>query len=133
MDKQVTAGKKILVVDDDQAMLLSVEQRLKSWGLTVFTSSTGEDALRLAKEHVPHLILLDIMLPRMKGREVCDKLKADPSTKAIPVIFLTALGLADHIRAGMNLGADDYLVKPFDPESLKERIEVCLMRQGPAK
>ncbi len=133
MDKQVTAGKKILVVDDDQAMLLSVEQRLKSWGLTVFTASTGEDALRLAQEQRPHLILLDIMLPRMKGREVCDKLKTDPSTATIPVIFLTALGLADHIRAGMNLGADDYLVKPFDPESLKERIEVCLMRQGPVK
>ena len=133
MNSQVTAGKKILIVDDDQAMLLSVEQRLKSWGLAVFTASTGEDALRLAEEKLPHLILLDIMLPRMKGREVCDKLKANPITAGIPVIFLTALGLADHIRAGMNLGADDYLVKPFDPESLKERIEVCLMRQGPAK
>jgi len=64
----------------------------------------------------------------MKGRDVCAKLKADPKTQHIPIIFLTALGLADHIRGGMDLGAEDYIVKPFEPEELKERISIVLSR-----
>ena len=67
-------------------------------------------------------------MPKMKGRDVCSRLKADPTTAKIPVIFLTALGLADHVKAGMDLGADDYIVKPFEPAELKERIAICLAR-----
>ncbi len=125
-------SKKILIVDDDQTMLQSLEQRLKSWGFAVLTAKTGEEALHQAQEHSPNLVLLDIMLPRMKGRELCAKLKENASTANVPVIFLTALGLPDHIRAGMNLGAEDYLVKPFEPETLRQRIDLCLKRHEPS-
>ena len=121
-------AKKILVVDDTKDILLVVSRRLQSWGYEPITAESGEEGLRLAQEHLPDLILLDIMMPQMKGRDACAFLKANPSTKHIPVIFLTALGLADHIKAGMDLGADDYIVKPFEPAELKERIAIVLSR-----
>ena len=126
------AGKRILMVDDSKDILQVVSQRLKSWGYDVVTANSGEEGLRLAGEFVPDLILLDIMMPKMKGRDVCARLKADPKTKAIPVIFLTALGLADHVKAGLDLGAEDYIVKPFEPEELRDRIRVCLLRRSPS-
>ena len=123
--------KRILLVDDTEDILLVVSRRLKSWGYEALTASSGEEGLKLAEEHVPDLILLDIMMPKMKGRDVCARLKADPKTAKIPVIFLTALGLADHIKAGMDLGAEDYIVKPFEPAELKKRIAVVLLRYDP--
>ncbi len=125
--------KKILVVDDTKDILLVVSRRLQSWGYEALTADSGEEALRVIERELPDLVLLDIMMPRMKGRDVCAKVKADPRTKHIPVIFLTALGLADHIKAGMDLGADDYIVKPFEPAELKERIAICLSRHGGAE
>lgn len=124
------APQTILVVDDTPDVLSVLSRRLKSWGYRVLTSDSGEDALQIAEAERPQLILLDIMMPKMKGREVCARLKANPKTKQIPVIFLSALGLADHVRAGMDLGAEDYLVKPFEPAELKERITVCLARHS---
>ena len=124
--------KRILLVDDTEDILLVVSRRLTSWGYEAFTASSGEEGLKLAEEHVPDLILLDIMMPKMKGRDVCARLKADPKTAKIPVIFLTALGLADHIKAGMDLGAEDYIVKPFEPAELKKRIAVVLLRHDPS-
>mgnify|MGYP001561415979 CR=1 FL=1 len=121
--------KRILIVDDTKDILQVVARRLQSCGYEALTAETGEDGLRVAQEQLPDLVLLDIMMPKMKGREVCARLKADPKTKHIPVIFLTALGLADHIKAGMDLGADDYIVKPFEPSELKDRIAICLARQ----
>ena len=120
--------KRILMVDDTTDLLLVVSRRLESWGYEALTAESGEEGLRIAQEQRPDLILLDIMMPKMKGREVCARLKADPRTRHIPVIFLTALGLADHVKAGMDLGAEDYIVKPFEPAELKERIIVCLSR-----
>ena len=122
--------KRLLVIDDTKDILLVIGRRLQSWGYEVFTAESGEEGLRIAQERLPHLIILDIMMPKMKGREVCARLKANPKTQHIPVIFLTALGLADHVKAGMDLGADDYLVKPFEPEELKERITIVLSRQN---
>ena len=121
-------AKKILIVDDTKDILLVVSRRLKSWGYEPLTAESGEDGLRIAQEALPDLVLLDIMMPRMKGRDVCAFLKANPKTKHIPVIFLTALGLADHIKAGMDVGADDYIVKPFEPAELKDRIAIVLAR-----
>ena len=120
--------KKVLIVDDTKDILLVVSRRLESWGYEPFTAESGEDGLRIAEEHLPDLVLLDIMMPKMKGRDVCARLKSNPRTQHIPVIFLTALGLADHIKAGLDLGADDYIVKPFEPAQLKERIAICLAR-----
>jgi DNA-binding response OmpR family regulator len=127
--------KKILVVDDTRDILLVVGKRLESWGYQPMTAASGEEGLRIAEEQLPDLVLLDIMMPKMKGRDVCARLKANPKTQHIPVIFLTALGLADHVRAGMDLGAEDYIVKPFEPAELKDRIAVVLKRhegQAPA-
>jgi len=120
--------KRILIVDDTKDILQVVARRLQSWGYEPLTAETGEDGLRVAQEQLPDLVLLDVMMPKMKGRDVCAKLKADPKTKHIPVIFLTALGLADHVKGGMDLGADDYIVKPFEPAELKDRIMICLAR-----
>ena len=128
---EVTAKKRILVVDDTKDILLVVGRRLQSWGYEAITADSGEEGLRMAQEQLPDLVLLDTMMPRMKGRDVCAHLKADPKTKHIPIIFLTALGLADHIKAGMDLGAEDYIVKPFEPAELKERISVVLARHTP--
>ncbi len=121
-------GKKILIVDDTKDILFVVSRRLKSWGYEALTAESGEEGLRIVDEQTPDLILLDIMMPKMKGRDVCARLKANPKTAHIPVIFLTALGLADHIKAGMDLQADDYVVKPFEAAELRERILVCIAR-----
>ena len=123
-----SATKRILVVDDDHDVLQVVKRRLETFHYEVLKASNGQDGLRIAEEQQPDLILLDIMMPGMKGRDVCLKLKANSSTAHIPVIFLTALGLADHIKAGMDAGAEDYVVKPYAPEQLRERIMVCLAR-----
>ena len=122
--------KRILVIDDTKDILMVVSRRLQSWGYETLTASSGEEGLRLVEERVPDLILLDIMMPKMKGREVCARLKANPKTQHVPVIFLTALGLADHVKAGMDLGAADYLVKPFAPEELRKRVTVVLARHA---
>ena len=122
--------KRILIVDDTKDILAVVSRRLMSWGYEPLTADSGEEGLKVADEKLPDLILLDIMMPKMKGRDVCAKLKANPKTQHIPVIFLTALGLADHIKAGMDLGAEDYIVKPFEPAELKERITVVLARNS---
>ncbi|MBI4598511.1 MAG: response regulator [Candidatus Omnitrophica bacterium] len=118
----------ILLVDDELSIRKVIGKRLAQFGFSVLAAASGEEGLQLAAAHHPDLILLDIMMPNMKGRDVCARLKADPATNAIPVIFLTALGLADHIKGGMDLGADDYIIKPFDPDKLRERIMVCLAR-----
>jgi DNA-binding response OmpR family regulator len=129
MDNATARRKRILIVDDTRDILQVVSRRLQSWGYEPLTAETGEEGLRIAQEELPDLVLLDIMMPKMRGRDVCAKLKADPRTRHIPVIFLTALGLADHVKAGMDLGADDYIVKPFEPAELKDRIAICLARQ----
>ena len=121
--------RTILLIDDDAGIRKVLGRRLELQGFAVLVAESGEDGVRMAQERLPDLVLLDIMMPKMKGREVCARLKANPKTQRIPVIFLTALGLADHIRAGMSLGADDYIVKPFDPEKLRERINICLARR----
>jgi DNA-binding response OmpR family regulator len=122
--------KRILIVDDTKDILLVVARRLQSWGYEPLTAESGEEGLRIAEEQLPDLVLLDIMMPKMKGRDVCVRLKANPKTQKIPIIFLTALGLADHIKAGLDVGAEDYIVKPFEPAELKARIAVCLARHA---
>lgn len=121
-------SSRILIVDDDPDVLQVIKRRLETFHYEVLKASNGEDGLRIAEAQQPDLILLDIMMPKMKGRDVCLKLKANPRTAQIPVIFLTALGLADHIKAGMDAGAEDYIVKPYTAAQLRERIMVTLAR-----
>ena len=125
---QTTGQKRILVVDDEQDVLFMVSERLTSLGYQVLTAPSGEAALQMVERQSPDLLLLDVLMPHMKGREVCAILKANPKTQHIPIIFLTALAMPDHIKNGLDLGAEDYLIKPFTSGELSDRIEVCLAR-----
>ncbi len=119
----------VLVIDDMAAILKMLKKRLEQWDYRALTAGSGEEGLELALTEAPDLILLDVLMPKMKGREVCARLKANPSTRDIPVIFLSSLGLTDHVMTGLGLGADDYVIKPFKPDDLRERIKVCLLRR----
>ena len=120
------AQKRILLVDDEEDILQLLSRRLQSWGYEVLTARKGEEALQRAAVEQPDLILLDIVMPGMNGREVCLGLKANPQTLRIPVIFLTALGMPEQIEVGIHLGANDYIVKPFEASEMRERIQDCL-------
>ena len=122
------ARQTILVVDDTPVIIKMLSKQLEHWGYQVITASSGEEGLQRAEVDHPDLILLDILMPKMKGREVCGRLKANPATKQIPVMFLTSLGLGEYVRAGLDVGGDDYIIKPFRPTYLRERIKVCLLR-----
>ena len=124
------ASQAILIVDDTPDIIEVLTRRLSSWGYRVLAAHSGEEGIQVARAQRPDLILLDHMMPKMKGRDALRYLKDDPQTKDIPVIFLTALELPDHVKAGMELGAEDYIVKPFDMSDLKERITVCLARHA---
>lgn len=126
----MTRPARILIVDDEPDLLTLAGQRLKSWGYEVLQAGSGEEGLRLADEGQPDLILLDVLMPKMKGREACAALKANDRTKHIPVIFLSSLGMPDHIKGGLDAGAEDYIMKPFNADDLRDRIRVCLSRHG---
>ncbi len=116
-------AKKILVVDDEVYILHILDFSLGAEGYEVLTAADGEEAVRLARTEKPDLIVLDIMMPKVDGFEACRRLKADPETSPIPVILLTAKGREVDRQMGMEVGADDYIVKPFSPTRLIEKIE----------
>ena len=122
------ARQTILVIDDTPDTVKILKKQLEYWGYRALTATSGEAGLQVLDTEHPDLILLDILMPKMKGREVCAHLKANPQTKDIPVMFLTSLSLPDHIKTGLELGAEDYIVKPFQPDDLKARIQTCLAR-----
>ncbi|MEL7087260.1 MAG: response regulator transcription factor [Planctomycetota bacterium] len=119
---------RILLVEDERDLLELLKYNLDREGYSVSTAETGEDGLKLVRNQSPDLILLDLMLPSMDGLEVCRSLKARPDTAAIPVIMLTAKGEESDIVAGLELGADDYITKPFSPRILMARIKAVLRR-----
>ena len=112
------AHKKILIVDDDPGLLKILQVNLISHGFTVLTAETGEQGLELIKKDPPDLVILDVILPGIKGREVCKRIKEDSKTKDIPVIFLTAKDSSDDIAAELKLGAIAHLTKPIDFQRL---------------
>ena len=120
----------ILVVEDDEDIQQLVEYNLLKEGFKVSVAETGEDGLRLARAEHPDLLLLDLMLPGMDGLEVCRALKRDPAMARVPVIMLTAKGEETDIGSGLELGADDYVTKPFSPKVLLARIRAVLRRRG---
>jgi len=122
------AKESILVVDDEREILELVKYNLAKEGYSVVCVETGEDALNAARLKLPDLVLLDLMLPGVDGLEVCRKLKADPKTQEIPVVMLTAKGGEADIVAGLELGADDYVTKPFGLRELMSRIKALLRR-----
>jgi two-component system phosphate regulon response regulator PhoB len=117
---------KVLVVDDEPDAIELVAFNLKKSGLEVITAEDGVEALAKARETVPDAIVLDVMLPQMDGLEVCRALRREPKTAAIPVIMVTAKGAEVDRVLGLELGADDYLTKPFSPRELVLRIKKLL-------
>lgn len=120
--------KKILIVDDEDDFLTLLESRLSASGYEVIKASNGKDAIQQAKIWKPGLILLDIMMPEMDGGEVRDRLKQDPDTASIPVVFLTALFTkGDEKNKGHVSGGNIYLSKSFEPEELIRVIEANIL------
>ena len=122
------ANEKILIVDDEEDVLELVRYNLDKNGYKVETAATGEQALAKARAKPPDLIILDLMLPGIDGLDVCKRLKNDTKTQNIPVIMLTAKGEETDIVTGLELGADDYVTKPFSPKVLVARIRRVLQR-----
>ncbi|MBM3845402.1 MAG: response regulator transcription factor [Verrucomicrobia bacterium] len=123
--------QRILVVDDEADVVELIEFNLRSAGFDVVSAEDGPTALKKAKDQPPDLVVLDVMLPGMEGTEVCKSLRRDPATSSIPIIMLTAkAGEIDRIL-GLELGADDYVTKPFSPRELVLRIR-GLLRRGQA-
>jgi len=113
---------KILVVDDEAYLLQILDFSLGAEGYDVVTAEDGEQAIQKAKSEQPDLIVLDIMMPKIDGYEACRKLKQDPGMKDVPVILLTAKGRDIDRKLGLEVGADDYITKPFSPSKLLEKI-----------
>jgi len=121
--------KKILAVDDEEDILELLRYNLVREGYQVVCSESGEDAINRAVSSDFDLILLDLMLPGIDGLEVAKKLKKDPRTNPIPIIMLTAKGEEADVVKGLELGADDYITKPFSPKVLGARIKAVLRRR----
>lgn len=121
---------KILIVDDEIDTLLPLKMSLEVENYLVLGASNGFEAIELAKTNIPDLILLDVMMPGMDGYEVCVRLKKDPVTRSIPVIMLTAKDAVREKVKGLDIGADDYVTKPFNLNELKARIKSVMRRFG---
>ena len=125
-----TPGKKILIIEDEPDVIDLLALPLRKTGeFNVSTASDGVAGLRKAREEAPALIILDLMLPKMPGLEVCKVLKSDPSTRDIPIIMLTAKAEEVDRIVGLEFGADDYVTKPFSPREMILRIKAIIRRR----
>jgi DNA-binding response OmpR family regulator len=121
--------KKILLVDDEPFILTLLEQTLEEFeekGVILLKAMNGEDALRLAQTERPDLVFLDIMMPRLSGYEVCQRIKEDADLDSIYVVLLTARGQETDRERGIDVGADEYMTKPFDPDVIIQRAQEIL-------
>jgi CheY-like chemotaxis protein len=119
-------AKNVLIVDDEPNIILSLKFLMTQEGFEVRTASNGEESLKALAEQVPDLILLDVMMPRPDGYEVCQKIRATPEWKDIPVIMLTAKGRDVEKEKGLAMGADDYITKPFATRELVAKVHAIL-------
>lgn len=116
-------NNSVLLVEDEEHIRLVVEYNLKREGFEVYSAEDGQAALEIARKIIPDIILLDWMLPGMNGLEVLTELKHDERTEHIPVFMLTAKGMASDVARALEMGADDYITKPFNPRQLGETIK----------
>jgi two-component system phosphate regulon response regulator PhoB len=124
-------AKTVLVAEDEEDVLFLVAQSLQQAGFNVLKAADGQSALRQARQQAPALVVLDLMLPVMTGLEVCRELKQDPATRHIPIIMLTAKAEEVDRIVGLELGADDYITKPFSPRELVLRTKSVIRRSAP--
>ena len=120
---------KILIAEDERDIRDLIDFTLRYNGYEVIAASNGEEALELIQREMPDLILLDVRMPRKDGYEVCKALKTEPSTSGIPVVFLSAKGQEAEVEAGLQLGAEAYILKPFSPNELVVQVG-SLLREG---
>ena len=123
---------RVLIADDEQNQLELLSFNLTQNGYSVTTASDGQEALDRAEELLPDIIILDWMMPRMSGIDVCRHLRAMPETKDIPIIMLSARGEEGDRTLGLDVGADDYMTKPFSPRELVARVRAVLRRSRPS-
>ena len=123
---------KIVIAEDEPDIRDLITFTLRFAGHEVLAGQNGEEGYELAKKEKPDLVMMDVRMPKLTGYEACRKIKADPEIAHIPVIFLSAKGQESEISTGMDAGADEYLLKPFAPDQLTERIRVVLAKYGKA-
>ena len=121
---------KILIAEDERDIRDLITFTLGFAGYEVVAAANGEEAVNLARQEIPDLVLMDVRMPRMTGYEACAAMKADAKLKDIPVIFLSAKGQDSEIQAGLQAGAVEYLLKPFAPDQLTARIQAVLAKFG---
>ncbi|MBP1909832.1 response regulator transcription factor [Methanolobus bombayensis] len=121
--------QKVLIVDDEMDALMSLKVALEAEGYNVAEAKDGHEAIDKVNSEIPDVILLDLMIPGIDGFEVCRQLKSDSMYSHIPIIMLTARGEIDDKVEGIELGADDYVTKPFNLKELKARVKMVLRRQ----
>lgn len=120
----------ILIAEDERDIRELITFTLTFAGHQVTATANGEEAFLKAQEILPDLILLDVRMPRMTGYETCEKIKASPATNGIPVVFLSAKGQESEVQTGLEAGAADYIIKPFAPDQLTERVSAILAKLG---
>lgn len=125
-----SSSKNILVIEDDVTIQNNIQEILELEGFHVMTAEDGLEGIKLAQETNPALIICDVTMPKLSGYDVIEQLRQNPATKMIPFIFLTAKAERNDVRHGMNLGADDYLTKPFDLSELVEAVKIRLERHS---
>jgi two-component system phosphate regulon response regulator PhoB len=125
----VLSIESILVVEDEKDIVDLIEYHLKQSGFSVITALDGPSGLERARKEHPNLIILDLMLPEMDGKDICRALKSNPSTQSIPILMLTAKAEEVDRIVGFELGADDYVTKPFSPKELVLRVKAILRRK----
>ena len=121
---------KILIAEDEKDIRDLITFLLQFAGHEVIATANGEEAYERAKIEIPELILMDVRMPKMTGFEACVKMKKDENIKHIPVVFLSAKGQDSEVSAGLDAGAAEYLLKPFSPDQLSDKVESILNRQG---
>ena len=119
-------AKRVLVCDDEPYIVESVSYVVRKAGYEVLVAEDGEEALRAAREERPDLVFLDIMMPRLSGYEVCRRLKQDPATRDIYIVMLTARGQQEDEQKALELGADEFMTKPFSPRKMRAKLEEVL-------
>ena len=118
--------KKVLIVDDEPNIVLSVEFLMKREGYDVVTAADGQEALDMLQDARPDLMILDVMMPRKNGFEVCEAVRSHPQFGSLPILMLTAKGREAEMKKGLSLGADAYVTKPFSTHDLIDRVGVLL-------
>jgi DNA-binding response OmpR family regulator len=121
--------RKLLIAEDEIGVRVLVKFTLEEEGIEILEAANGIDALRLAREHRPDVVLLDVMMPGLSGFDVCRALKEDPTTAGMVVVMLTAKAQDSDRKKGEAVGADDYLTKPFSPISLIDKVDEFLSRK----